>query len=142
MRNVLKEPDFGARMGGNHPAPADMSHVFCTIQTANSKKIWELVGRDFYEFIVVDEAHHAPASSYKGVFTEFSPKVLLGLTATPERMDGESILPYFENRIAAELRLPEALDEKLLCPFQYFGVADPVSVEDDRFWKAGRDNCS
>ena len=55
-------------------------------------------------------------------------------------MDGESILPYFEHRIAAELRLPEALDEKLLCPFQYFGVADPVSVEDDRFWQAGKHN--
>lgn len=75
-------------MGGDHDTPADMSHVFCTIQTANSKEIWKDLGRDYYEFIVVDEAHHAPASSYKGVFTEFSPKVLLGLTATPERMDG------------------------------------------------------
>ena len=117
-------------MGGDHDTPADMSHVFCTIQTANSKEIWKDLGRDYYEFIVVDEAHHAPASSYKGVFTEFSPKVLLGLTATPERMEGG----------AAELRLPEALDEKLLCPFQYFGVADPVSVEDDRFWQAGKYN--
>ncbi|OGR43865.1 MAG: hypothetical protein A2X35_09145 [Elusimicrobia bacterium GWA2_61_42] len=88
----------------------------------------------------MDEAHHAPASSYKGIFEGFSPRILLGLTATPERMDGESILPYFSNRIAAELRLPEALDEKLLCPFQYFGVADPVSVEDDRFWQAGKYN--
>lgn len=138
MRNVLKDPNFGVRMGGDHDTPAVMDHVFCTIQTANSKRIWEQLGRDFYEYIVVDEAHHAPASSYEGIFTGFSPKVLLGLTATPERMDGESILPYFQNRIAAELRLPEALDEKLLCPFQYFGVADPTSVEDDRFWQAGK----
>ncbi|MBI4351353.1 MAG: hypothetical protein HY550_07940 [Elusimicrobia bacterium] len=62
------------------------------------------------------------------------------MPATLERMDGESILPYFEHRIAAELRLPEALDEKLLCPFRYFGAADPVSVEDDRFRQAGRYN--
>ena len=89
MRNVLKEPDFGARMGGDHAAPADMSHVFCTIQTANSKKIWEALGRVFYEFIIVDEAHHAPASSYEGVFTGFAPRMLLGLTATPERMENK-----------------------------------------------------
>lgn len=140
MRNVLKDPNFGARMGGDHDTPAVMDHVFCTIQTANSKKIWEQLGRDFYEYIVVDEAHHAPASSYEGIFKGFAPKILLGLTATPERMDGGNILQYFGNRIAAELRLPEALDEKLLCPFQYFGVADPVSVEDDRFWQAGKYN--
>lgn len=138
MRNVLKDPNFGARMGGDHETPAAMDHVFCTIQTANLKKIWEQLGRDFYEYIVVDEAHHAPASSYEGIFKGFAPKILLGLTATPERMDGGNILQYFGNRIAAELRLPEALDEKLLCPFQYFGVADPVSVEDDRFWQAGK----
>jgi len=142
MRTVLNDPNFGVRMGGGHETPAVMDHVFCTIQTANSKKIWEQLGRDFYEYIVVDEVHHAPASSYQGVFSGFFPKVLLGLTATPERMDGESILPYFQNRIAAELRLPEALDEKLLCPFQYFGVADPVNVEDDRFWHAGKYSAS
>ena len=89
MRNVLKDPDFGTRMGGSHAAPADMSHVFCTIQTANSKELWKDLGPAYYDFIVVDEAHHAPASSYAGVFNGFAPKVLLGLTATPERMDGE-----------------------------------------------------
>ena len=138
MRNVLKDPNFGSRMGGKHPIPATMNHVFCTIQTADSKKIWENLDKNFYEFIVLDEAHHAPAGSYEGLLTGFSPKILLGLTATPERMDGKSILPFFQNRIAAELRLPEALDEKLLCPFQYFGVADPVNIEGDRFWQAGK----
>src|SRR6056297_2990459 len=57
---------------------------------------------------------------------------------TPERMDGENVLADFGNRITSEIRLPEALEEKLLCPFHYFGVADPVSLNQDRFWKNGR----
>ena len=61
---------------------------------------------------------------------------MLGLTATPERMDGKSVLSYFGNRIAAEIRLPEAIDRKLLCPFQYFGVTDTVDL-DNLKWSAG-----
>ena len=66
----------------------------------------------------------------------YQPRILLGLTATPERMDGKNILPYFHNRIAAEIRLPEAIDRKLLCPFQYFGVTDTVDL-DALKWSAG-----
>lgn len=138
FRAILRDPNFGARMGGPHGTPEKMDHLFCTIQTANSQKIWEKLDREFYDFIIVDEAHHAPASSYQGIFDGFSPKILLGLTATPERMDGESILPFFNNKIATELRLPEALEEKLLCPFQYFGVSDPVSIAEDKYWQLGK----
>ena len=87
---------------------------------------------------MVDEVHHSAASSYQGIFDFFKPKILLGLTATPERMDGENILKYFNGRVAAELRLPEALEEKLLCPFQYFCVADPVNISDEKFWDKGK----
>lgn len=66
----------------------------------------------------------------------YHPTILLGLTATPERMDGKSILSYFNQRIAAEIRLPEAIDRKLLCPFQYFGVTDTVDLNDLK-WTAG-----
>ncbi len=66
----------------------------------------------------------------------YQPKILLGLTATPERMDGKNILGYFNNRIAAEIRLPEAIDRKLLSPFQYFGVTDTVDL-DKMKWSAG-----
>jgi superfamily II DNA or RNA helicase len=103
-----------------------------------SRRLWEQVGADFYDFIVVDEVHHGPASSYRPVFHSFEPRILLGLTATPERMDGQSVAADFENRFAAEIRLPEALEEKLLCPFHYFGVADPVALDSDRFWKGGK----
>ena len=70
------------------------------------------------------------------MLSHYQPKILLGLTATPERMDGKSVLTYFNNRIAAEIRLPEAIDRKLLCPFQYFGVTDTVDLNDLR-WTAG-----
>lgn len=69
----------------------------------------------------------------------YKPKILLGLTATPERMDGKSILPYFENRIAAEIRLPEAIGRKLLCPFHYFGVSDNVDLNDVKWSRGGYD---
>ncbi|MCF0145325.1 MAG: DUF3427 domain-containing protein, partial [Eubacterium sp.] len=83
-----------------------------------------------------DEFHHAAAPTYQKLLSYYQPQILLGLTATPERMDGKSILPYFNNRIAAEIRLPEAIDRKLLCPFQYFGVTDTVDL-DSLKWSAG-----
>ena len=83
---------------------------------------------DYYDYIIVDEFHHAAAPTYQKLLTHYRPKVLLGLTATPERMDGKSVLTYFDNRIAAEIRLPEAIDRKLLSPFQYFGVTDTVDL--------------
>ncbi|HSH57117.1 MAG TPA: DEAD/DEAH box helicase family protein, partial [Halomonas sp.] len=85
-----------------------------------------------------DEAHHETASSYRPLLEELEPAVLLGLTATPERMDGSSILPDFDGDFAAEIRLPEALEEKLLCPFHYFGVSDSVDLSGDSLWRNGR----
>ena len=85
---------------------------------------------------MVDEFHHAAAPTYQKLLTYYQPKILLGLTATPERMDGKEILPCFSNRIAAEIRLPEAIDRKLLCPFHYFGVTDVVDLDSLR-WTAG-----
>jgi hypothetical protein len=108
------------------------------VQTFHAREIWTKLSADYYEYIVVDEVHHSAASSYQGIFDFFKPKILLGLTATPERMDGENILKYFNDRVAAELRLPEALEEKLLCPFQYFCVADPVNISDEKFWDKGK----
>lgn len=137
-RHVLKDASFGEIMGGSAGEAQNMDHLFCTVQTAQSRRIWEKLGRNYYDFIVVDEAHHSAANTYTEILGGFEPKILLGMTATPERMDGDSILPLFNNRIAAELRLPEALEEKLLCPFQYFCVADPVSIADNSFWDQGK----
>lgn len=137
FRQVLRETTFGELLVGPYEA-SRMEHLFCSIDMLTNRQLWSQVGRPFYDFIIVDEVHHGPASSYRAIFDEFSPKVLLGLTATPERMDGQSVTADFGNRFAAEIRLPEALEEKLLCPFHYFGVADPVSLADNRFWRNGR----
>jgi superfamily II DNA or RNA helicase len=137
FRAVLRIPDFGELLVGPHSA-SRLDHLFCSVDMLQSRKLWQQVNREFYDFIVVDEVHHGPAVSYRAIFDKFEPRILLGLTATPERMDGESVTADFGNRLAAEIRLPEALEEKLLCPFHYFAVADPVSVAEDIFWKNGR----
>ena len=137
FRAVLRIPDFGELLVGPHVA-ARFDHLFCSVDMLGTRRLWEQVGAEFYDFIIVDEVHHGPAASYRAIFDRFSPRILLGLTATPERMDGASVAADFGNRFAAEIRLPEALEEKLLCPFHYFGVADPVSLTADKFWRSGK----
>lgn len=137
FRAVLRVPDFGELLVGPHEATR-REHLFCSIDMLQSRRLWEQVPADFYDFIVVDEVHHGPAASYRPIFDRFRPEILLGLTATPERMDGQSVAADFNNRFAAEIRLPEALEEKLLCPFHYFAVADPVPLRADRFWRSGK----
>ncbi len=137
FRGVLRKPDFGELLVGPHRAER-VDHLFCSVDMLRNRRLWEQTGRTFYDFVVIDEVHHGPATSYRNIFDEFTPAILLGLTATPERMDGRSVAADFGDRFAAEIRLPEALDEKLLCPFQYFAVADPISTADDTFWRNGR----
>jgi len=137
FRNVLRNHNFGELLVGPFQANR-LEHLFCSVKMLSNRRLWEQVGRNFYEYIVVDEAHHGTAASYRPIFDHFDPEILLGLTATPERMDGGNVAADFGNRFAAEIRLPEALEEKLLCPFHYFGVADPVAINEDRFWRNGK----
>jgi superfamily II DNA or RNA helicase len=137
FRNILRDHSFGELLVGPYQA-SRLEHLFCSVGTLASRALWEQVGKEFYDYIVIDEAHHGTADSYRPIFEQFSPKILLGLTATPERMDGKSVAGDFGDRFAAEIRLPEALDEKLLCPFHYFGIADPVSLDQDQFWRNGK----
>lgn len=138
FRAVLKDPNFGSLFVGKY-SPDDFDHLFISIQTANSRKLHQILAKDFYDYIIVDEFHHAAAQSYQELLNFFEPKILLGLTATPERMDGLSILPYFDNRIAAEIRLPEAIERNLLCPFQYFGISDSTDLDKIKWSKGGYD---
>ena len=138
FRAVLRDANFGDLfVGQDKPKGLDLERIFISVQTLNSQKLWERLPADYYDYIIVDEFHHAAAPTYQKLLTVFKPKILLGLTATPERMDGKDILDYFDGRIAAEIRLPEAIDRKLLCPFQYFGVADTVDLSDVK-WNHGR----
>ena len=138
FQGVLKDPNFGELFVGNYK-PANLDHLFISIQTINSQALYDILPENYYDYIIVDEFHHAAAPTYQKLLNRFKPKILLGLTATPERMDGKSILDYFDNRIAAEIRLPEAIDRKLLCPFQYFGVSDTVDLTDLRWVRGGYD---
>jgi len=136
FRSVLKDNNFGELWGGGL-LPSSYNAVFATIQTLKSQLNDIKLSAEFYDYIIIDEVHHATASSYRPIINYFNPKILLGLTATPERMDGEDITKDFNNRIASEIRLPDALNTKILCPFQYFAISDSIDLKNVS-WVNGR----
>lgn len=138
FRGVLNDNNFGELLVGNNEAKS-FDNLFLSIQSFGSKRLYDIIEPDYYDFIIVDEFHHATANTYRRLLTYFKPKILLGLTATPERMDNGNILEYFNNRIAAEIRLPEAINRKLLCPFQYFGISDSVDLSNLKWSRGGYD---
>lgn len=136
FRQVLKDANFGElAVGGNRASHPE--HLFMSIQTFNSLRFWERMDPHYYDMIIVDEFHHAAAPSYARLLSHFQPQILLGLTATPERMDGKDILQYFDNHISAEIRLPDAIERRLLCPFHYFGTEDPIDLSSVA-WRNGK----
>ena len=136
FRAILKDYNFGSLMvGGSNWDSLD--YLFVSIQSLNSKELTTLTAPDYYDFIIIDEFHHAAAPSYEDLLEYYQPQVLLGLTATPERPDGKDVFQYFNGRIAAELRLNEAIERKLLSSFHYFCVTDTVSLQNVR-WTAGK----
>lgn len=136
FRRVLMDWNFGELYYNGRNAK-ELSHLFVTVQTFNSKKFYENLEPDYYDFIVIDEFHHAAAASYQALLEYFQPKLLLGLTATPERMDGKNVLEYFDDRIAAEMRLGEAIDYGLLSPFHYFCITDSVDYSNLEWGRGG-----
>lgn len=136
FRGVLHENNFG-ELWVDGQVPTNFEHVFASIQTLNNNLNSLNLTKEFFDFIIIDECHHLTAKSYRGIIDYFKPNILLGLTATPERMDGGDIQLDFHNRIAAEIRLPEALNRKLLCPFQYFGISDSIDLTDVK-WEKGK----
>lgn len=136
FQGILRDNNFGELwVEGKEPESYD--RVFASVQTLNNRIQSLNLSESYYDYIVVDEVHHIAASSYRPILNRFKSKILLGLTATPERMDGEDILKDFCDTIAAEIRLPEALNRKLLCPFQYFGITDSVDLSKAN-WQNGR----
>lgn len=132
-RAVLRSPSFGEIHGGGKVASGD--HVFAMIQSLSAASL-EDIAPDAFDVVVVDEFHHAAADTYDRLLSHLKPKELLGLTATPERMDGQDVTTWFHHRIAVELRLWEAIDQGFLVPFQYFGVADGTDLR-DLAWRRG-----
>jgi superfamily II DNA or RNA helicase len=136
FQHVLKNSNFG-ELWVDGEEPDNYDHVFASIQTLTNRINQLSLSKDFFDFIIIDEVHHIAAASYRPILANFNPVVLLGLTATPERSDGEDILKDFCGVIAAEIRLPEALNRKLLSPFQYFAISDNVDLS-KLSWKNGK----
>ncbi|MCF2949432.1 DUF3427 domain-containing protein [Paraglaciecola aquimarina] len=135
-RGVLKNGHFGELLVGNNQ-PDNYHHLFASIQSLNNQINTLTLSEDYFDYIVIDEVHHVAAKSYRGVLEYFTPKILLGLTATPERHDGTDILADFCNVIAAEIRLPEAINQRHLSPFQYFAIDDNTDLTAIS-WSKGR----
>ena len=139
-RSVLQDANFGDLWVGDSRPVNGIEHLFVSVATFNSKfdNIFRDLPADYYDYIVIDEAHHLVADSYRTILSKFSPRLLVGLTATPERMDGVSLLPDFDNQISAEIRLPKALDEGLLTPFQYLCISDDTDLTDEELMQGDR----
>lgn len=126
FRGVLRDQNFGDLLVGG-TEPMQERHLFCSIQSYNSRELTQHAA-DAFDYIVVDEFHHAAAPSYQQLLAHVQPQILLALTATPERSDQLDILRWFGGRTSAEIRLPDAINRRLLCPFQYFGISDSVDL--------------
>lgn len=139
FKNIITDVKTGFFMNSTRENECDI--LFATVQTLGKKEYLceEFFKKDYFDYIIIDEFHHAAAGNYKNIIDYFKPKFMLGLTATPERMDGKNILERFDDRIAAEMRLPEAIDKKLLSPFQYFAVSDSVDLSKLKWTKGGYD---
>ncbi|MCT7537702.1 DEAD/DEAH box helicase [Aliarcobacter butzleri] len=105
----------------------DKNYLFSTIQTMSSNFLE--FSQDFFDYIIIDEAHHVTSPSYKKILDYFKPKFLLGLTATSNRMDGNSIYEVFDENIALDIRLNDALEHNLIVPFHYYGISDIQSID-------------
>lgn len=102
----------------------DQKYVFATIQSLSRPETLNQLDPHAFDFIVIDEVHRAGATGYQNIIKHFSPQKLLGLTATPERTDGFNIFELFDHNVPFEIRLQEALESKMLAPFNYYGVTD------------------
>lgn len=135
FRQAQRDGAFG-ELWVDGQRPTRFEHVFASIQSLAATGLRDLP-RDHFDVVVIDEFHHAAASTYTALLEHLTPRELLGLTATPERGDGEPILHWFGNRIAAELRLWDAIDQQRLCPFAYYGISDGTDLSRIS-WRRGR----
>ncbi len=127
FRHVLRDPTFGEQWVGG-ARPDRFEHVFASIQSLTAADLDHLEP-DHFDVVIVDEFHHAAAPTYDRLLQRLLPAELLGLTATPERADGVQVFHWFDGRIAAELRLWDAIDQQYLCPFAYYGIYDDTDLQ-------------
>jgi len=137
FREALRDQSFGG-LWVDGEVPVEGRHVFAWIQTLARADLTRMTP-DAFDVVIVDEVHHAEAPTYARLLDRVTPRLLLGLTATPERADGGDIRRWFDGRIAAELRLWSALEQQILAPFQYFGLHDGVDLAAVAWSRGGYD---
>ncbi len=122
-------------VGAGH-SEYDADYIFATVQTLNRDEHLLQYDPNHFDAICLDEAHHVPAATYQKIMHHFTPKIWLGMTATPDKRDdnseGRNVYELFDYQIAYEIRLKQAMEEKLLCPFHYFGITDLSIIGDDK----------
>ncbi|MCL6571960.1 MAG: DEAD/DEAH box helicase [Bacillus sp. (in: Bacteria)] len=122
-------PNEGLTFGlltGNHKQK-NVEYVFATIQTIS--RCFQEYEKDEFQYLIFDEAHHATSPTYQSVLNYFEPEFTLGMTATPERSDSRNVFDLFDNNVALEVRLHEALEDELVIPFHYFGITDIEGID-------------
>ena len=134
FRHALRDAAFGELWVGGH-RPQRFEHVFASIQSLSASGV-AAIDPEHFDVVIVDEFHHAAAPTYRALLGHLQPTQLLGLTATPERSDGLDVFAYFDGRIAAELRVWDAIDQQYLAPFAYYGVHDGLDLQEVP-WRRG-----
>jgi superfamily II DNA or RNA helicase/HKD family nuclease/SOS-response transcriptional repressor LexA len=125
FRNIFgAEKTMGLYSGAQRELGNDF--LFATVQTISKQNHLDQFEKDYFDYIVIDESHRSGADSYKRLLNHFHPRFLLGMTATPERTDGEDIFSMFDHNIAYEIRLNRAMEEDMLSTFHYYGVTDLI----------------
>ncbi|QFQ97681.1 DUF3427 domain-containing protein [Streptomyces phaeolivaceus] len=138
-QDVLVDANFGESLHSGE-IPDRWTHVFASVQSLNARALDRLAANHF-DVIVIDEFHHGTSPTYRKILDHFEPLELLGLTATPERMDGKNIQDeFFDGRIAAEMRLWEALENDLLSPFHYLGISDNTDLSAVKWHRGAYDS--
>ena len=122
-RNVFGDTKTFGLLSGNSK-DTDVDYLFATMQTMSKKEVYSSFAPDTFDTIIIDEAHRIGAKSYQEIMEYFKPKFWLGMSASPERTDDFDVYAAFDHNIAYEIRLQQALEENLLCPFHYFGITD------------------
>lgn len=130
-RKVLgcDESELGILSGNSKQG--DRKYVFAMVNTLSNPETLASFGKEHFDYILIDEAHHVSAASYRRIIDYFTPDFMLGMTATPERTDGVNIFEMFGYNVAYEIRLQQALDEDMLCPFHYYGIAEYLGAVDN-----------
>lgn len=127
FKTIIKDKSMGLFSGDNRDIDCD--YIFATIQTIYKPENRKLFSKEEFNYIIIDEVHKAGAHSYQELVNCFKPKFLLGMSATPERTDDFDIYKMFDYNIAYEIRLQQAMEYDLLCPFHYYGITD-ITIDD------------